>query len=318
VHRPFFTDAEVHFFEIGLGKRCNLTGTHMLRTAKAVGNRIITALGARIGSHARLTPRIDPLTLPLDPDEKVGFRLYGQYRGSTNNVEFLSCHVSVLMKGHCPHPPHTHSEEEILIMLAGEADLILPQMPSSDGTRELRLRSGQFVYYPAHFPHTLRAVSAQPANYLMFKWRGTRSIRSGGLAFGHFDTADFVSTRESSTGSNFALVFEEPTTWLGKLNAHVTTLSPGAGYEPHVDEHDVAIVVLQGEVEALGRRVRPHGLIFFAAGEPHGMRNPSGQPAHYVVFEFQRRVPFLRKITDPERWKRKLNATFRSDTASAT
>jgi mannose-6-phosphate isomerase-like protein (cupin superfamily) len=291
----------------------------MLTTAKGVGNRIITALGTRQDSPERLKPRIDPLTLPLDPDESAGFKLYGQYRGSTSNVEFLSCHVSVLVKDHCPHPPHAHSEEEILMMLAGEADLILPQMPSADGTRELRLRPGQFVYYPAHFPHTLRAVGAQPANYLMFKWRGASRIGSRGrLAFGHFDTADFVARHEGFTGSNFAHVFDEPTTWLGRLNAHVTTLGPGAGYEPHVDEHDAAVVVLQGEVEALGRRVRPHGLILFVAGELHGLRNPAGQPAHYVVFEFHRQVPFLRRITDPERWKRKLNATFRSHGTSET
>jgi hypothetical protein len=48
----------------------------------------------------------------------------------------------------------------------------------------------------------------------------------------------------------------------------------------------VAIIVLEGEVESLGKRVRPHSVIFYGAGEPHGMRNPGGSIARYAVFEF--------------------------------
>jgi len=259
--------------------------------------------------NGRLSSRIDPLNVPLDPDEHTGWKGYDQYRGPTDNADFLSCHVSVLVQGHCPHPPHTHPEEEILMMLAGEADLILPQMPSSDGKRELRLRPGQFVYYPAHFPHTLRAISPQPANYLMFKWLARSSAPDAQLAFGYFDAADSNSSDEDLPEYDSPLLFEGPTGCLRKLHAHVTNLASGSGYEPHADAHDVAIVVLQGEVETLGRRVRPHGLVYYAGGEPHGIRNPGAHPARYVVFEFHGgRVPFLRKVTDPQRWKRKLKA----------
>jgi quercetin dioxygenase-like cupin family protein len=250
-----------------------------------------------------LTPRVDQIALPLDPDQHTGFRSYGQYRGSTGNLPFLSCHVSALAQGHSPHPPDTHPEEELLIMLAGEADLVLPQLRASGGAGELRLRSGQFVYYPAYFPHTLRAVSAQPANYLMFKWRGTRAGRSR-LAFGRFDTADFISAPRVARTLNCAPVLEAPTTLLGRLHAHVSTLAPGGGFEPHVDRHDVAIVMLEGEIETLGRRVHPHGLVLFVAGAPHSIHNPGTRPAHYVVFEFNRRdgpvqghrSPTLRKL----------------------
>jgi hypothetical protein len=40
---------------------------------------------------------------------------------------------------------------------------------------------------------------------------------------------------------------------------------PGAGYEAHVDRPGVAIVVLEGEVGTLGRRVVPHGVVLLAA-----------------------------------------------------
>jgi hypothetical protein len=50
-------------------------------------------------------------------------------------------------------------------------------------------------------------------------------------------------------------VFEGPTGCLGKLHAHLTVLAPGAGYEPHRDAYDVAIVTLSGTVETLGQSV---------------------------------------------------------------
>ena len=82
------------------------------------------------------------------------------------------------------------------------------------------------------------------------------------------------------------LLFEGPTAYLGKLHAHVTGLQPGAGYPAHADEYDVAIIVFSGTVETLGKTVGPGGSIYYAAGQPHGMRNVGNDPAKYLVFEF--------------------------------
>jgi quercetin dioxygenase-like cupin family protein len=81
-------------------------------------------------------------------------------------------------------------------------------------------------------------------------------------------------------------LFESQTAYLGKLHAHVTDLQPGVGYAPHKDRHDVAILVFSGQVETLGQRVGPGGSIYYAAGEPHGLRNIGDTPARYLVFEF--------------------------------
>ena len=277
-------------------------------TARAVRNGIVMVLGASAAPSERLRSGVHPVTLPLDPDHDTGFRFYHQYRGSTGNVDSFSSHVSALAQGQCPHPPHTHSEEEILIMLQGEADVVLPSCPA--GQRERRLTAGQFVYYPAHFPHTLRAVSPQPANYLMFKWRAAHRGGAARLSFQHVDLAAVHPTGAHSGGFESRVLFEGPTGYLGTLHAHLSFLASGAGYEPHVDEHDGAIVLLAGEVETLGHRVRPHGIIHFASGEPHGMRNPGPHPARYLVFEFHGRVPLLRKLMAAERWKRKLRSVW--------
>jgi hypothetical protein len=79
---------------------------------------------------------------------------------------------------------------------------------------------------------------------------------------------------------------EGPTECLGKLHSHLTELQPDAGYEPHRDAHDVALVVLDGSVETLDQRVDPVSVVYASAGELHGMRNIGTVPARYLVFEF--------------------------------
>jgi quercetin dioxygenase-like cupin family protein len=256
----------------------------------------------------RLACAIHRVQLPLAANADTGFSYYPQYRGSMRTVASLSCHVSSLAQGCSPHPPHTHAEEEILIMLQGEADIVLPAQPA--GQRERKLRAGEFVYYPADFPHTLRAVSAEPANYLMFKWRGARRALRDRLGFQHIDLKT-VEPGRGRQGLDARVLFEGATGYLGTLHAHLSFLAPGAGYAPHIDAHDGAIVLLQGEVETLDQRVRSHGIIHFASGQPHGMRNPGAGPASYLVFEFHAREPLWRKLVDAERWRRKLRAAWR-------
>ena len=114
------------------------------------------------------------------------------------------------------------------------------------------------------------------------------------------------------------LVFEGSTAYLQRLQCHTSTLTPGAGYAPHIDAYSVAIIILEGEVETLGERVGPHSVIFYAAGELHGMHNPGSQIARYIVFEFHGSkaklvkrllnlsISLFVKLTDLRRWKRKL------------
>jgi Cupin domain len=85
---------------------------------------------------------------------------------------------------------------------------------------------------------------------------------------------------------NVEVLFEGPTAFLGKLHAHVSELQPGAGYAPHADAHDVAIVVLSGRIETKRRRLKAPSVVYFAAGEPHGMKNSAAEPARHLVFEF--------------------------------
>ncbi|MHA2219515.1 MAG: cupin domain-containing protein [Candidatus Hodarchaeales archaeon] len=266
----------------------------------------------------QLTSRIYPLRIPLLPDAKRGWKPYSIFKGFTAGLGDLSCHVSVLVHGHCPHSPHRHKEEELLLLLSGEVDLILPGKEASNENQRMNLKPGQFVYYPANLAHTLQTTSDAPANYLMLKWHGETKRRDSVLAFGQFDLFDQLKASKIKGGFSPHMVFEGPTDYLRKLHCHTSTLTSGAGYDPHIDPYDVVIIILEGEVETLGEGVGPHSVIFYAAGEPHGIRNPGEARAKYVVFEFHgceivlaKRLFYLVssiffKLINPRRWKRNL------------
>ena len=229
-----------------------------------------------------------PLSTPLPLNEKK-WKPFFIFRGRTKGIRDFSCHVSALVPGHCPHPPHTHIEEEILIMLNGEADLFLPLYQGDEGKGRLHLKPGEFVYYPPGYPHTLQTTSEVPANYLMLKWyTPNRKQASNCLPFGKYKMYDSFFRNEGKEGFHTCTVFEGPSRYLKRMQCHTSVLSPGAGYESHVDPYDVLIIILDGEVETLKNRFDPYSVIFHPAGTRHGLFNRSKVTAKYVVFEFQR------------------------------
>jgi len=232
-----------------------------------------------------LTSKLFSLHIPLPPAENKFWQPHPIFRGSTPVVPDLSCHVSVLHEHQQPHPPHTHKEEEILLLLDGEIDVLLPDAPVKEDQR-LGLIPGQFVYYPAGFAHTLETVSEIPANYLMLKWHAASTTNETPLSFCHFSIFDALAIHAGRDGFAARRLFEGPTNCLHKLHCHTSTLTPGAGYGVHCDAHDIVIILLKGELETLEKRIKPHGVIFYRAGEPHGMFNPGEDIAQYVVFEF--------------------------------
>lgn len=284
----------------------------------------------------RLTSQIHRRPSPPDANPGGGWESRHLFRGATPHIADFRCHVSVLARGESPHPPHAHPAEEILIVLSGEVDLILPAEQATPEGERRRLRRGQFVYYPSSYPHTLEGASEATAQYLMFKWRADPTGEPDPMHCGVFSALERSPETDDPNPHGFRVhhLFSQPTAWLRKLGCHTSALAPGGGYEPHADAYDVAILVLDGEVETLGERVHPGGVIFYAAGEPHGMRNPGKTPAHYVVFAFhaRRTAPkarksramrgqpmepprpkpkkssrsWLEKLTDGRRWKRRL------------
>jgi quercetin dioxygenase-like cupin family protein len=246
-------------------------------------NRLVVP-PSKVGNRPMITSCIHPLKLPLSQDAEKGWKPHPILRGPTRILDLLSVHASILDPGCCPHPPHIHSEEELLMVLDGEAEIVLADDPAGTNARVELGRPGKIFYYPPHQHHTIRNSASQPVTYLMLKWRADPLA-----VLDRLDTSIFAygAGMLPDEGKNYktALIFQRPTIYLSKLHAHLTTMLPGAGYEPHIDAYDVAILVLSGKLETLGQVIEPYSLIFYSAGEPHGMKNIGPEPARYLVFE---------------------------------
>lgn len=240
----------------------------------------------------------------LPGDDHVGMRSYHLFHGFTAVLADFSCHISVLNHGKCPHPPHQHPEEEILLVLSGEVEQFLPDLECQSPGGRVRLGPGNFAYLPAGCYHTLTAISKEPARYLMLKWYSDPSACYPPLRYGVFDASQSAeSMAKADKGVGMRFVFDEPTQWLGRLHCHVTVLDIGSGYVPHADEYDVIIIMLEGEVEIFGKKVCPFGVIFCAAGEPHGIRNTGSMPARYLVFELRGGKMAARRLALESSWR---------------
>ena len=267
-------------------------------------------------SGLALNNRIYPNILQLRlEDEK--FRSFNIFKGITKNLLDMSCHTSVLSPGHSPHAPHIHKEEELLILLSGSLDIILPDISSPVKNQCIHLKKGQLVYYPSGLSHTIQTAGEIPANYLIFRWNTVFKKNDPELSFNCFDLPVPGKQLIPKDGFYTHRIFEGSTNYLQKFHCHISVLLPGAGYEPHSDIYDVSILVLEGEIETLDQRVKPYGVVFYSAGEPHGIYNPGTVAARYIVFEFHIYNKIIKrifiicaiifiKVTDPDRWKRKL------------
>jgi mannose-6-phosphate isomerase-like protein (cupin superfamily) len=231
-----------------------------------------------------LKTHLQALALPFAEDPRARWKAYHLMRGRTRTLGSMSSHVSVLSPGYSPHPPHVHTEEELLIILDGEAELVVDEA-DSERIHTQRIEAGSFVYYPAFVRHTIRNTSAKPVTYLMFKWVAPSL---GGAHPLPWSVHEFARAMEQQSNESFATtkVFEGPTSFLSTLHAHTSVVQPRGGYASHVDGHDVAIVLHSGKVETLGQLIEGPGVIYYSAGESHGLRNVGSEPARYLVFEF--------------------------------
>jgi hypothetical protein len=70
-----------------------------------------------------IAPSAQAFDLPLKTQPGRGWSPTRFFEGFTEDLRKLSGHASTLLPGHCPHPPHGHFEEEVLVVLRGRGEL---------------------------------------------------------------------------------------------------------------------------------------------------------------------------------------------------
>jgi len=85
-------------------------------------------------------------------------------RAPTPTLDELEMHITTLNPGQVSHPPHTHPEEELLIVREGNVETLQNGVAS-------RLGPGSIIFNASNEPHNIRNVGTTPATYHVIQWR---------------------------------------------------------------------------------------------------------------------------------------------------
>jgi quercetin dioxygenase-like cupin family protein len=216
----------------------------------------------------------------------------GERRDVANNptatLERLECHISVLNPSKASHPPHTHPQEELIILKEGTLDV------NANGVVR-RVGPGSFFFFRSNNPHNVSNNGDQPAKYFVFNFATARThtppaigapTAAGELGSTVLDWAQ-LPVKATKTGERREVV-DSPTATLTHLECHVTTLNPGlAAHAPHRHPDEEIILVKDGTLDVtINGRTQPAGpgdILFFSSNDEHGMKNSGATTATYYV-----------------------------------
>lgn len=85
-------------------------------------------------------------------------------RRPTATLDELEMHVTTLKPGLASHPPHTHPNEELVIVREGAVEVL-------NGGSWRRLGPGSVIFNASNSPHALRNVGDTPATYHVINWK---------------------------------------------------------------------------------------------------------------------------------------------------
>lgn len=216
----------------------------------------------------------------------------------TATIEIFESHITTLDPGKMSHPPHQHAREEFIIVKEGTLDVSL-------NGKVRRAGAGSLFFFAANDFHNMTNVGDTPATYHVFNFTTatTKSAPAGGatsaavpgkLVSTVFDW-EKLELKPTPTGARREIV-NSPTTTLANLEAHVTTLNPGAMPHPshrHPDEE--IVVVKEGLLEVTINRVSTRGgpgsVFFFGSNDEHAVKNVGPTAAIYHVIRIVAEAP---------------------------
>lgn len=86
------------------------------------------------------------------------------FRGETAALGELEAHVTTILPGNEPHPPHRHANEELIVVLRGTVGVTI------EGETQ-RIGPGSSVFLAPNDFHGLRNVGDEPASYYVIQMR---------------------------------------------------------------------------------------------------------------------------------------------------
>lgn len=89
-------------------------------------------------------------------------RIY--FEGPTDQIKSMTAGSLKLKAGMSPHPPHTHPEEEFMVITEGTGEIFV------DG-KTTQVGPGVMMYCAANKPHGIKNTGKIPLLFYFYKWK---------------------------------------------------------------------------------------------------------------------------------------------------
>jgi quercetin dioxygenase-like cupin family protein len=221
---------------------------------------------------------------------------FGQTRAVFDNptptLEKFEVHVTTLLPGTMPHPPHHHPWEEMMLVREGELEVSL-------NGKKVHAGPGSLIFAASNDVHGWQNVGGVPATYYVINFytdlvhtvpdRPAAEQSVPGMLPSCVIDCDSLPVTPTKTGSRVAVVDSQTLTFV-RLGSHITTLNVGQSTLPDiVDSGDELFVLKSGVIEArvdgVTCRLRAGSLFYCAPNAKRTFRNIGTTPASYQVIK---------------------------------
>ena len=86
------------------------------------------------------------------------------FRAPSITLDELEYHITTLNPNQSPHPPHTHVNEEIIIVKEGAVEAYVNGAWTP-------VTTGSLIFFASNVPHTVRNVGPVAATYHVVNWK---------------------------------------------------------------------------------------------------------------------------------------------------
>ena len=209
-------------------------------------------------------------------------------KGTTTDLAYLEIHTSTLPPGKAPHPPHTHKdEEELIIIREGKLKVTI------DGESKI-IGAGSVALALPGDEHGFENGGEVPVTYYILRYKSklTVNIDRGKQSGGSFilDRADILFTPHDKGG--IRKYFDKPTAMFSRFEMHVTTLNTGLkSHDPHTHRAEEIVLLMKGsgvmQIKEEHIAVSPGDVVFLGAEVLHAIRNTGSEACEYFAFQWQ-------------------------------
>lgn len=222
---------------------------------------------------------------PVKEDTRVRRQVL---EGKTFALDHFEIHASTLEPGQAPHPPHTHAdEEELMIIKEGTVKITIA------GVRKI-LGPGSIAFAMPGDEHGIENAGKTQATYYILKYKGKMpmNIDRAKQAGGSF-MIDLNDLKASNTGKGYRRdFFNRATSQLAQFEMHTTALNKdSASHAPHTHVQEEIILILRGNVTMNidGKLIpaSPGDVVFLSSGIRHALLNTGKGQCEYFAFQWR-------------------------------